>query len=643
MNKVDHNAYFGMKYALLGILLGCFFPILGFIFQVLKLSLPLSLGTFFSLQQSEPLIWVIDTAPLFLGVLAYIIGRKQDELNHLNANLKNELDSQIKELAQSNTKLQSEVEDHIHTENQLKVAVKKAEDASRAKTEFLSTMSHEIRTPLNAVIGMTGLLLDTKLSGQQVDFVRTIKVGGESLLSVINDILDYSKIEAGMLELEEQAFNTLDPIEDVADLLAGKVHQRGLEFVYDIAEGVPAAIYSDLTRLRQVLVNLVGNAVKFTEEGEIQIRITTLGSEEGKEIIQFEVKDTGIGIPKEKIGRLFKSFSQVDASTTRKYGGTGLGLAICKKIVEAMEGKIWVTSQLGKGSSFFFTVKARKAEVRRFEMLDAITIFKGKRILLVDDNQTNLNILERQCRNWGFEVKSFINSKEALHFAMTQEPFEAFDLCITDMQMPELDGLGLSKNLRKNLIKCPPIILLSSIDNSILEEGRALFDYVLSKPAKNEQLFNALARILGWKKNEDVAEEDETVAGSETQIRTLLAEDNSVNQKVASHMLKKLKIEADVAGNGQEALELAMQFRYDLILMDMQMPVMNGLESTEKIIEFCREKKYPIPTIIAMTANSSREDREICIQAGMKDFITKPVSLKKLKEVIESYFETSPA
>lgn len=632
------------KYLYLGFTIGLVFPIAGCLLKMVSEELPISFENFWAIQQTEPLVWIIDLAPWILAFCAYLIGVKQDKLNLLNNELTFKLDKQIRELANSNTQLRTEIDERRATEEKLTLAVKKAEDASLAKSEFLSTMSHEIRTPLNAVIGMTGILMDTKLSGQQIDFVRTIKVGGESLLSVINDILDYSKIEAGMLELEEQAFNTLDPIEDVADLLSGKIHKKKLEFMYELGEGVPAAISSDLTRLRQVLVNLVGNAIKFTEQGEIQIRVRSLGKEDGKDVIQFEVKDTGIGIPKEKIGRLFKSFSQVDASTTRKYGGTGLGLAICKKIVEAMGGRIWVESEEGNGSSFFFTVKVRLAEVRRFEMLDAITIFKGKKVLLVDDNQTNLDILGRQCENWGFDVTSFTNPFEALAFCQKDRAGNSFDLCITDMQMPEMDGVILSKRLKEGNKDFPPMILLSSIDQSSIEEDKKRFDYLLNKPAKVEQLFNAMARLLGWKareaKKKDENKEDRKAAAG---IRILLAEDNPVNQKVAKHMLKKLGANADIAGNGKEAFDMACQFPYDLILMDMQMPIMGGLESTEKILAFYATNKDYQPSIIAMTANSSNEDREICFQSGMKDFISKPVKIDKLKEIIETYTQPTLA
>lgn len=626
------------QYSIGGFLFGCLFPVLGGIIHLAVLPADNTLHNWLSLQTVLPLMWVVDMAPLVLATFAFIIGHKQAQLKEYNQQLSGALDERVAELKDTNAQLQAEVSQRAQTQQDLQGALAEAERASKAKTEFLSTMSHEIRTPLNAVIGMTGLLLDTALSGQQVDFVRTIKVGGESLLSVINDILDYSKIESGMLELEEQAFNTLDPLEDVADLLAGKVHTKGLELVYDVAEDVPPAIFSDLTRLRQVLVNLVGNAIKFTEQGEIQVRASLTALQDEVATIQFSVSDTGIGIPQDRLNRLFKSFSQADASTTRKYGGTGLGLAICKKIVHHMGGDIWVESEVGKGSTFHFTIVARQAPARQFQLLDALSVFKGKHVVLVDDNRTNLDIIQRQCQNWGFKTTCFLDPIMAQHFMIQSN---SIDLVITDMQMPSLDGVELTRNIREQSDKTAPFILLSSLGHHLPEDQKKLFDYILTKPAKTEQLFNAMARTLGWNRSQEPPTSDQQASQTREnqQLKLLLAEDNPVNQKVACHMLRKLDQDPDLAGNGLEAFELVKQFSYDLILMDMQMPEMDGITATKAILAHCQETNKRPPIIIAMTANSSNQDREACLDAGMKDFLSKPVQKKSLQNLIQKWGE----
>lgn len=635
-----HSRFFSLRwrYLLWGIIFGLLFPLVGGCLQLGYEGEEVSWAKWVELQAELPLLWIIDTAPIFLGACAFVIGHKQDLLQGKNQTLSVALEKKVEDLHQTNLQLVDEIQERINTEQDLAQALGTAKQASKAKTEFLSTMSHEIRTPLNAVIGMTGLLMETDLSGQQVDFVNTIKVGGESLLSVINDILDYSKIESGMLELEEQAFNTLDPLEDVSDLLVGKVNAKGLELIYEVDEEVPLAIYSDLTRLRQVLVNLVGNAIKFTEEGQIHIQVALQRRVEKKAEILFSVTDTGIGIPEDRKNRLFKSFSQVDASTTRKYGGTGLGLAICKKIVEHMGGRIWVESEVGEGSTFHFTILVKEAPSRPLEMIDALELFQGKRAILIDDNPTNVDIIERQCRIWGFDTRSFIEPQVALDYLSVNQD-EAIDLVLTDMQMPELDGIELTRKLREMGMRTP-VIMLSSLGNQLSPAEKPLFDYILTKPAKRQQLFNAIARVLGYKVTTKHPRNANQSFDQLPELRILLAEDNPVNQKVGKHMLTKLNQAPDVVGNGLEALDMCKKFEYDIILMDMQMPIMDGLQATEAILAYFEEKGGPSPTIIAMTANSSQADREACLAVGMKDFLSKPVQMRSLQAILKKWMPT---
>lgn len=535
----------------------------------------------------------------------------------------------------------TDIEDRKRHEEELKAAKEAAEAGARAKAEFLATMSHEIRTPMNAVIGMTDLLKETPLTEVQLDYVETIHTSGDNLLSIINDILDYSKIDSGNLTIEDQPFDLVQSIEEVYGLLTPKAREKHLELLHYIAQDIPQKIIGDPIRIRQVLVNLINNAIKFTEKGEIFVAVTKQHTT-GKQLqLLFEIKDTGIGIPKDKIDRLFQLFSQVDASTTRKYGGTGLGLAISKRLINLMGGEIWVTSQEGIGSTFSFTFVTSAAEDEFTDEVDSNNLLRDKRILLIDDNLTNLKILNLQCTGWGMTATTMNNPRKALDLLKTKSDF---DLVILDMQMPEMDGLQLVREIRKLFSQQElPIIVLTSLGSLPNVEERNLISAFITKPAKQANLLYHIRRALSTSvSNEDeqpskrIAVNQSTEVAARSDIKILVAEDNIINQKVALGSLKAMGYGADVASTGAEALEKLQQQHYDLILMDVQMPEMDGIEATMKIRQAYTDGNSPL--IVAMTANAMNEDREKCLAAGMNDYVAKPVKLDTLKELMNKWF-----
>lgn len=505
-----------------------------------------------------------------------------------------------------------------------------AETANKAKSVFLATMSHEIRTPMNGVIGMTSLLETTLLSDEQREYTDSIRSCGENLLGVINDILDFSKIESGHLELEQQPVDLRECIEEVLDVSAGKAAQAGLDLIYQIDHQVPTQIISDGLRLRQILINLVGNAVKFTHQGEIVVSVHLIAHlpDQGVEL-GFEVRDTGIGIAANKIDRLFKAFSQVDSSHTRQYGGTGLGLVITQRLVELMGGSIQVESEEGKGSLFRFSLLSRiSQQVKQPVEYEPGGDTEGKLVLVVDDNQMNRIILEKQLEQWHLQPTLASSGQQALEILRQGTPF---DLVITDRQMPQMDGLELAGTIRA-LFPDLPIMLLSSIGDESRRTHAHLFSAILTKPVHQQQLARLVQQTLRAKRvvSLPVARPESAYQldfAQQHPLRILIAEDNLINVKLLVRVLDKLGYSSAVAHNGLDVLASLPQ-GFDLILMDMQMPEMDGLEATRRI----RQLPIQQPWIIALTANAMQEDREICLTAGMNEYVTKPPNLELLKQ-----------
>ena len=577
---------------------------------------------------SEEELEFIDIAGLHIAIAI------QTLLSHITTQTQaRELSIRQEELRITNEKLEEKARD--------------LELTSKYKSEFLANMSHEIRTPMNGVIGMTGLLMDTDLNDEQRHYAETVRGSGDALLSLINDILDFSKIEAGKLEIETLDFDLNDLLGDFAEMMALKAHEKGLEFICTASHETPALLQGDPGRVRQILTNLVANAIKFTNKGEIDVRASLDSETDKTAIIRFTVRDTGIGIPEEKRSTLFDQFTQVDASTTRKYGGTGLGLAISKQLTEAMSGNIGIYSELNRGTEFWFTIRFLKQSSQKRQDLPSPDI-QGAKILVVDDNETNREILHVQLNTWGMCPQEVPDGESGLQrLKEAADIGEPFQLAILDMQMPEMDGEMLGRAIRSTpLFDDTLLVMMTSLGQREDKKklGEIGFAAYLTKPVRQTDLFTSLISVLaGHKENTWQPITRSSIHGMKLEgHRVLLAEDNTINQKVGLGILKKLEIHADAVANGREAVKALSTIPYDLVLMDCQMPEMDGFEAT-RIIRSTHSNvlNHDIP-IIALTANAMSGDREKCLEAGMNDFISKPFNPETLASTLQKWFSHKP-
>jgi len=632
MTRKDKDFY-TKRYALYGILFGCCFPVFATFFESWAHFSEISIETIIRAQKENHLLWIIDTAPIFLGLFAMFGGISLDKQKRLEEQ-KEEL---MQELVGHNIDLEKVVSERTY---ELEESMEKAMQATQLKSEFLANMSHEIRTPMNGIIGMLDLLKESKVSKEQYHYLETAMHSSDALLTIINDILDFSKIEAGKLAFENISFNLRVLVEDTIEIYSESALTKDINLVALYKSDVPEWVKGDPTRLRQILNNLISNAIKFTKQGEVLVKVECLENKDNNVLIRFDIVDQGIGISGKAQKNIFDAFTQADGTTTRQYGGTGLGLSICKHLVDMYHGDIAVSSEEGKGSTFWFTIQVSLAEKQKKTLLQKSSL-KDIKVLVVDDLKVNLLVLKEMLVSDEIKVFCANDSREALEI-ITRE--NKIDIALIDFMMPNNDGLELLKMLHQNpKSKHLPAIMVSSA----AQRGDAKraqqhgFAGYLTKPVRQAQLLDCMSTVLGLGDNkidkfvtrhtlqEDLASD----------VRILLVEDNQVNQMVVLALLKKMGFSASVANNGLEAYEAITTHDYNLVLMDCQMPIMDGYEATQKIREHEGVEQKNATPIIALTANAMESDRQKCLDAGMDDFLTKPIHKETLEQAIKKYLE----